>query len=294
MSDLVTTQRWIQGVITDHDGVPEGLAPAAGAAHALDVGDVVHGSEELSAAERLGLYNLAYRRRLVGCLRESYPGLQHALGDELFTDFALDYLRASPPRGYTLTSLGAGWPAYLEASRPDRALPVDQRERWPDFLVDLARLERTFCEVYDGPGVEGETLPTAADVATWEHDPRWAAATVTTVVCLRLLDARFPVGEYLVAVRRGEQPALPAPAARRIAVSRREYGVTITDLATDEHALLVGLLDGATVHAAADVAGLAPSQAWRLLGRLAERGLVAAASRPERPAVQSTRGVVRC
>lgn len=297
MTGLAATQRWIQRVITDPEGVEAGLAGAdEAAAPALAAGVVVCGSARLSAPQRLDLYSRTYRRRLVGCLRESYPGMRHALGDELFDDFALDYLRTQPPRGYTLATLGAGWPGHLEATRPDRACPAHERERWPDFLVDLARLERIFCEVYDGPGTEGDAVASAHDLPAADDATSWRAVTVTPVVCLSLLRASFPVAGYLAAVRRGDDPPMPAPATSFIAVSRRDYVVTITEIDVADHALLDALMDGRSVTAAADVVGVSLAHAARRLHDWADRGLIAAvhAALPPRPGTEHTRGAVGC
>jgi hypothetical protein len=288
MSDLAATQRWMQDVITD----PHAAGPADGA---LAPEAVVRGTRGLGARERLALYGRTYQRRLAGCLRDGYPGLRHALGDELFDDFALEYVGAKPSRSYTLASLGADWPEHLEATRPDRDLAAHERERWPDFLIDLARLERTFSEVYDGDGVEGERLPAAADLpSAADFDARGSDAIVTQVACLRLLRSRFPVSAYLVAVRRGEDPPLPAPAPSFVAVSRRDYVVTITILDGAAHALLSQLAAGTALIAAAVGAGVGLPAAWRLLGEWADRGLIAAIdiTRPNRPVAWSTRGAV--
>lgn len=293
MNRLDSTQRWVQHVITDLDGVAAGVATAPVAtAHCAE--EVVRGDARLGAHDRLALYSRTYQRRLAGCLRESYPGLAHALGEELFDDFALDYLRTQPSRSYTLAALGAGWPEYLDATRPDRDLPAPAREGWPDFLVDLARLERTFFEVYDGPGIEGQPLPTAAALPAADLDASWDGATVTTVACLRLVQARFPVGAYLVAVRRGEQPPLPKPAPAFEAVSRRDYVVTITELGARGHALLVRLMAGTPVGGAARAVGVPTRAAAKLVRAWADRSLIAACevSRPDRPVIDATRGAV--
>ncbi len=289
MTDLAATQRWIQDVITDPDGVPAALDRVGGATGTLTAERVVHGSASLAAGERLALYGRTYQRRLVGCLRDGYPALRHALGEELFDDFAVDYLRAQPPRSYTLASLGAGWPEHLEATRPDGDLPAHERELWPDFLVDLASLERTFCEVYDGPGIEGLEIATAADVPdNAMPDAIWSQASVTPVGCLRLVRARFAVGDYLVAVRRGEDPPLPGPARCLLAVSRRDYVVTIAQLDAAAHALLSQLCAGARIGAAATSAGVTPEYAWRLVRAWVDRGLVGSIDAPGTSAVQST------
>lgn len=193
-ADLEATQRWMLAAITGAaaDGGEGGLA-RSGRPGAM-AGEVVAGSARFPAERRLEIYARGYRSRLVGCLREMYPGLRHALGDEVFEAFALDYLEAHPPTSYTLNALGARWPEHLEATRPEG-------EQWPDFLVDLARVERTFHEVYDGEGEEGAVLRT-----------------------------RYPLAGYLAAVRRGEDPPLPAPKTSTVAVERRGWVVTLSEL----------------------------------------------------------------
>jgi hypothetical protein len=212
VADLAATQRRMLAAIAG-DG---------------DAAAVVAGSAALCAQRRIEIYARGYRARLVGCLRDMYPGLRHALGAEVFEAFALDYLDAHPPSGYTLNALGARWPEHLEATRP-------QDERWPAFVVDLARLELAFHEVYDGEGVEGEPPLRGEDL----RDGALRAAP-----CLRLLRARYPVSGYLGAVRRGEEPPLPAPRATYVAVTRRDFAVTLTELDAPDYAALERLTRG--------------------------------------------------
>jgi hypothetical protein len=107
VSDLATIQRWMQHAITDQDDAPPD-APAEA---------VVRGSGSLGASERVALDRVTYQRRLAGCLRDGYPGTRHALGDELFDDFALAFVRAQPSRSYTLASLGAAGPRIDDGVR---------------------------------------------------------------------------------------------------------------------------------------------------------------------------------
>lgn len=258
MSDLAATQRRMHAALTSLDAG----GPAA------EAGALVHGSPRLSAQQRLELYRRTYHRRLTGCLRDTYPALRHALGDELFDDFALDYLAANPPRGHSLATLGAALPEHLERTRPDHDLPPHRRERWPDLLVDLATLERAFHEVYDGPGVERLTLPSAADV------PCDDALTVQLAPCLRVLRARFAVDEYLLAVRRGERPSLPAAQARYVALHRRDWVVALTPLDAAGHALLTRLAAGEPLGAARAAAGCDADDAGERLRGWADRGLL--------------------
>ena len=255
--DLRQLQEWLRTAITDPDVhvAPDGI---------------VRSSSRLSAARRLDLYRRSYRLRLLEAMRAAHPGLRHMLGQELFDEFAFEYIRARPSRSYTLQRLGEGFSDHLAATRPD----LDGApEAWPSMIIDLARLERTFAEVYDARGTEGEELPMARDLPI-EPDAGWLAATVVPVRCLRLVRSSFPAGPYLSAVRGGEDPPLPAPVESFVAVNRRDYVVTLTPLEAREHELVEWLVtDGARIETAASSAGIEPGEAWRLVRRWADHAL---------------------
>src|SRR5260370_120642 len=121
--DLGQIQRWMQAAIMHPVGVAEGIASAEARGY-IDVGPdeaetVVTRSRALSALERLTIYGYAYYARLLECLREEYPVLKHALGEEVFDAFAVGYLQQYPSRSYTLFQLGAHFPRYLAETRPD-------------------------------------------------------------------------------------------------------------------------------------------------------------------------------
>lgn len=240
-------------VMTEPDG-PRSAAAREQIDAPLD--HVVRSTPGLGAAERLELYRRGYRSRLVECMRATHPALRHALGDELFDAFAADYLAASPSRSHTLADLGAGFADHLAATRPDGD------ELWPEFVVELARLERAFLEVYDGHGAEGEQIASERELPA-QPTSAWLAATVDPVPCLRLTRARFPVGAYLRAVRAGEEPELPPPADSRLALCRQDYVVTFADLDEPGDAGLQALLGGASVGEAAARAALDPEEMWR-------------------------------
>ena len=75
-------------------------------------------SQALTALERLAIYGHAYYARLLECLREEFPVLKHALGEELFDELrrrvsgaiSLAELHALPP-GTQLPALPGGDPA---------------------------------------------------------------------------------------------------------------------------------------------------------------------------------------
>jgi len=248
--DLRQTQRWMQAVLMHPAGVAEGIASAEARRH-IDVGPdeaetVVTRSRALTALERLGIYGYAYYARLLECLREEFPVLMHALTQEVFDAFAVGYLQAYPSRSYTLLQLGANFPRYLAETRPEEGggdgLPAD----WPDFLIDLATLELTFNEVFDGPGVEGERLLDAEQLRAIPAE-QLPEARLMGVSCLRLLPLRYPVHRYFTAVRRHEDPVPPEAAETYLAVTRRRYVVRHYELSPPAYQLLRALLAGQTV-----------------------------------------------
>jgi hypothetical protein len=254
MHDLNQLQRWMQAVLM-HPGGAEAGAASEAARQAIDVPPeeaerVVTRSRALSGLERLAIYNRAYYARLLECLRESYPVLFHALGEDAFGGFALDYLQKYPSRSYTLNDLGANFPRYLRESRPaDEPSPS-----WPDFVIDLATLEWTYNEVFDGAGVEGQRL-LRPDRLRAIPPARWPEARLVPVPCLRLLHLRHPVHLYYTAVRRRKEPEFPEPAETLLAVTRRRYVIRRHELSRPQFVLLEALLRGQSVGEAISLAG---------------------------------------
>jgi hypothetical protein len=253
--DLAQIQRWMQAAIMHPDGVVEGINAPETRAH-IDVGaeeadTVLTRSRALTAVERLGIYSSAYYARLLEVLREEFPILTHAFGADVFDSFAVGYLQQYPSRSYTLAELGRAFSRYLEETRPEREAG-DEAPDWADLLIDLALLERTFSEVFDGPGVEGQPLLSAEELATLPAE-RWLEARLVPVPCLRLLRLRYPVADYYVAVRTTGDADLPGPAETFLAVTRRRYVVRHYPLARTEYAILNALVGGQTVGEAIEV-----------------------------------------
>jgi hypothetical protein len=203
--------------------------------------------------------------------------LRRALGPEVFDGFAFEYLERYPSRSYTLDRLGEDFPRFLDETRPDRdALdpasgPVDPEadetagtsSSWPDFLIDLARLEWSIARVFDGPGVEGQPLLRPEDLEALGPE-RFAEARLRPVGCLRLLDFRYPVNAYYTAARRAAQASsaeenaeevpLPEAAPEQVALTRTDFVVHRYSLTPTQHALLQALAGGARVAAAIEAA----------------------------------------
>ena len=263
-SDEVSrVQRWFQAVITHPEGVEAG-ADSAEAQRLIKLSPgqlekVITRSPALSAAERLAIYAHAYHARLLDCLGEVYPILKRTLGDEAFEGFAFGYLQDYPSRSYTLNELGRHFPRYLEETRPEAdaadsgcsAADSDEGETslardWPDFLIDLARLEWAIYDVFDGPGVEGQPL-LQFDQLSGIPPERWGEVRLQPVPCLRLLVTRFPVNDYYTAVRKADHNqtvAIPSPGESFVALTRRQFVVRRYNFSRTEFELLQAIQGG--------------------------------------------------
>ena len=56
---------------------------------------------ELTALDRLAIYSYAYYARLLECMREEFPVLKHALGEEVFDASCCRLFATIPIRGVT-------------------------------------------------------------------------------------------------------------------------------------------------------------------------------------------------
>ncbi len=252
---LDVVERWFQTVITHPGGVDEGVDSSE--AQQLirlrrdQLEQVILRSKNLTARERVSIYANAYYARLVECLGECFPVFRRALGEEVFSGFALEYIQRYPSQSYTLDRLGENFSRFLEETRPDR---TDDGSRpfktdWPDFLFDLTTLEWTIAQVFDGPGVEHERILTPDDLRALPAE-RFGEAQLIPVVCLRLLTFRYPVNAYYTAARRAgenEQVPIPDPSVEHVAITRRDYIVRRHALTAPQGALLEALQTGCTV-----------------------------------------------
>jgi hypothetical protein len=270
---LAQIQRWLQAVITHPDGVEAALSSPEARAQidvpAEGIEDVVDPSRRRTSVERLEVYANAYYARLLECLRDEFPALLHAAGEEVFDGLAFGYLQSYPSHSYTLGELSRQFAQYLEETRPHDEDESDGSPSWPDFMIDLVRLERAYSEVFDGPGAERLTLLGPADVRDLSPDD-WIQARLATVPCLRLLSLRYPVHEYATAVREKRDPELPDPLPTWLAISRINYVVRRWTLTRVQFELLDCLIRGETVGSAIERAAKLAVESGESVDRLAE------------------------
>jgi hypothetical protein len=242
-SRLSALQRWLQAVVSYAGGAEEGAASddaAATGQGAID--DVLLPSTKQTSLDRVNVYAHGYWARLLDCLREDYPTLRAALGDESFDAFAVGYLQTYPSESYTLGKLGARFPQYLEETSPQG----EGSEAWLVPLIELAELERAVSDIFDAPG--GETLGflTPDELAAISPAER-ADLALTPLPTFRLLRFRSEVNDYFTALRGSPQP-MEVPLADLgetfLALSRREFVVRRHPLDRDQFELLTMLAAG--------------------------------------------------
>jgi len=248
---LPRLQRWMQSVVV-HPGTVEAALASDGARAELppeQVSEVIRPTAELTSAERLGIYHGMYLLRMSEALEADYPALFAFLGPDGFRRLVTAYVQAHPSRSYTLNRLGDHLPEFIR-----EGAPVTRR----GFCHDLARLELAITEAFDAP--ESSSL-TEDQLATIPADS-WDRARLRPVAALRLLALRYPVNDYLQAVKNGETGH---PTTRRqdswVVVSRRSYAVYRQELSRAAHALLTDLVNGVPV-------GLAVGRATAARGTL--------------------------
>ncbi|MBT6495852.1 MAG: DUF2063 domain-containing protein [Planctomycetaceae bacterium] len=243
---LGQVQQWMQAVIMHPDGVVGGIESTAAQTHidvsVNDIEQVIKRSQAQNSIERLQVYGNAYFARLVEVLRDEFPALQHAIGEEAFDGFAFGYLQAYPSHSYTLADLSRNFSQYLRETRP----PADAEEEGPDwieFLIDLAALERTYSEVFSGPGPEAGDHLKPGELQEIPPE-RWADATLIPMPCLRLMKFGFPVHEYATAVRQGGDPHPPDPQETNLVIGRRDFVVRRKAVGRVELEMLSAIVDG--------------------------------------------------
>lgn len=254
---LNNLQQWMQTVITHPDGIGAGIRSADAAKFlTVTVGNieqVILPSSDMNSLDRLQIYGRAYFGRLIECLRAQFPSVRHAIGDEAFDGLAFGYLIHHPSTNYTLGTLGDSFDAFLETTRPPRPDETEpDQPDFADFLIDLARLERIFSEVFHGKGPES-----SRSLEPSEFDGlsavRFADCRLVPHACVRLVELRFPVHEYISAIRKETEPAPPTARPVCLVVTRRDYVVRRYEITRPQFTLLSAIIGQSTIGQALEI-----------------------------------------
>lgn len=253
---LSLLQHWMKTVVTERGGLDEKLRVAA-RAHGLSAEDVVAESRGLAARERLGVYTGGYVLRLLECMRADFPVLRDFVGDPVFDAFAKAYLITRPPGSPSLYDLGAGFSKFLEETKP-RAERFDASlSAMLDLPPELARVERARAEVMRARGTEDDP-PATEPLSTFAVFGE--GLTLEATLCLRLLELKFPLVDFLRSSDRGEYPDPPAPRAAFVAVGRANYRVHVEEVTPWQFAFLKACAHPTPLYTAVRAAALEAGQ----------------------------------
>jgi hypothetical protein len=226
------TQVWFARSIMAAESVPEG-ADEHDAAQRLTAGP------RLTPLERLEIYRRGYHARLLECLADDYPVLQHALGEQVFEDLCRGFIARYPSEGPNLNFFGRRMAAFC---REDGPLEPAMRR----FAADLAALEWAIVEVIHAASGEPMTLEGLRDVPA----DAWARAKLVPNPSLRLLRFDHAVNAYFQAFKDQRDAAIPSAEPSATAIYRSGYSVWRMDLTVPMFDVLSALTAGEPLAAA--------------------------------------------
>ena len=253
-------------LVTSPEGVASGLMARGLNAHDLEA--VILGDQRLSAVERLDIYANMYFYRILDVLREDYPRVVAMVGDSAFHDLVTDYLLARRPRNPSLREAGAHLSEYLGQHALGIARP---------WLAQVAYLERTHRELFDGPDAPTLTL----------HALQELSADVFATLAVRLcpthviIDSSFALSRIWNACL--SRPVEPEPRYERLLVWRQGFEVRHRAIDDASEAVMLAvaargttmseLCQAMTAHAQSDTGNIAAS-AFQILARWVDDGLL--------------------
>jgi hypothetical protein len=192
----------------------------------------------LGPLDRLEIYRRAYRSRLVECLADDYPVLQHALGPVAFVELCRGYVARHPSRSPSLNYFGARMATFCRDEAPE---PFAERA----FASDLATLEWAIVEVIHAPSSDPLTVEDLSKL----RPESWASARMMPNTALRIVRTEYPVNAYFQAVHDDADPPLPAAEPSATVVYRSGTTVWRMDLSEPMFQVITALVAGETLGA---------------------------------------------
>ncbi|HLH77405.1 MAG TPA: DNA-binding domain-containing protein [Candidatus Binataceae bacterium] len=192
--------------------------------------DVIAGDDRLPPRARIGIYAEAYFERLRRILCEEYPACTQVIGETAMSDLVRAYLSAHPPSTPSVFHAGRLMPDFIRS----------HAQRFPPYLSDLARLERTLIEVFHAPDAQCLNL---ADLRTLTP-AQWPDLVLHTHPALQIEALAYTVGDILSQL--DKQPHASAEARPCILLIWRQSDVVyFRELNSAENAALQLVQQGA-------------------------------------------------
>jgi hypothetical protein len=221
------------------------------------VADFIKPNDRLSSFERIEIYNKQYWFRLLDNLYDDFPGLRAVLGESRFHRMSIAYLDKHPSTSFTLRDLGQHLPKFL-AKNTEWMAPRRELAR------DVIALEWAHIVAFDG-----DELPTLGiDELLDGANP--ATLRLRFQPHLTFLACDFPVDDFVIAIKRREEPRgeasnavsekrpraraqkvkWPRPAKTFLAVHRQDNSVWYKRLEPEAYRICHALAQGLTLEEA--------------------------------------------
>ena len=249
---LSLLQHWMKSVVIERGSLAEKLDLAT-RRHGLRAEEVVAERRDLSASERLAVYTSGYVLRLLECMRADFPVLRGFVGDAVFDAFAKAYVITMPPISHSLYDLGADFPRFLEETKPTTWALEAGINAMLDLPPELARIERARAEVLRARGTEDDPPITESlsPFAVFGEE-----RTLQVTPCLRLLEMKFPLVDFLKTSDLGERTEPPTRRTSLVAIGRSNYHVHVEEISDWQFAFLKACERATSTYPAVQVAAL--------------------------------------
>ena len=226
MKNLKNTQKWLHEVVTHPNGIHNGAFNTLIEGKKWNVDSVISPSKTLTSEERIHIYHNSYFARLIECFKSEYKGLLNALGDEMFEHFTWCFLQEHPSTSYTLNDLGKRFPEYLEKTLTE-SIKIEEADDWQLFIIDMAKYERIYTEVFNGCGHEN-----IHSNDLFEIEPPKLSPSVA------LLKLKFPIASCIGKFRENEFDSIPKIQVTNYVLSRQRFHVNVNILENIEYKTL--------------------------------------------------------
>ncbi len=266
MPALRDTEELFWKLISAPEGVADGLRRID--MKPDELARIIAGDARLDGVQRLDIYANMYFWRLLEILRDDYPAVVAAVGDDHFHNLVTDYLVARPSTHPSVRNVGIKLPDYLKT----HALGIER-----PWLIELARLERARVELFDGPDAEPITLDELRERAP----ESFVSLPLPLVPSHLFLDVEHAVDDVWRAAESEEPIEPPAAGARTLLVWRQDVTVYHRPLEALELAALLRAREGATFGVVCDLCAESMSveeagpAAFQLLARWVQDGIIA-------------------
>jgi hypothetical protein len=229
---------------TDPDSHPVSLSAFSGALVDPDKcpPEGIIGPDGKKAVKRFNVYRNNVTVGLINALSDTFPAVQHLVGETFFNAMARIYVQLEPPTSPLLFLYGKGFPAFLEQFEPAQKLA---------YLPDIARLERAWLDAYHA----ADCVTLSADDLGRVDPADLPAQVFRAHPAARIMRSRYAAVSIFSANRSGQQvsgldPNVPEDGL----ITRRGNEVEIRQLPPGAAIFLGALIDGQPLGVAAGAA----------------------------------------